>query len=554
MFQNAADVANRALQHCGVPRMDPTLGFSEGTQRANETQFAYGKIKRAELEDSVWTFATRRAPLRPIDSNTMLVAPAVWGPNYTYFKGSIVSDGTGFLWQSKIPNNTGNQPNSSTGTPGSYTWEPYFGPLTAALYDSTTTYHTGEIVFTAPGDGTYNAYLSLVDGNALDPSLRNVWNTTTSYFQNQVVVVYPAWAVGTTYSKGGTVTYTDGNTYTSLINTNTGIIPPSSSTQWALTPILSLTTPTVPQSSAGQAPQSSPIIEWNGATTYSVGSFVLFGGRPYVCCNPITIPTQPPNVAANGWNQLSGDTAYMSLIDLNYNNNPANAPALWSSATTYASGNQVGGSDGQIYTSVTNGNINHDPTTDGGVNWTATGILNPWTTVFTQGKGNQQWLQIGGSAFPAGVALVTPDIVYPLGSGPCSDSTSKNIYRLPAGYLRLADQNPKAGIVSWLGVPGNPPETDWTFEGDYIVTWESSPFVFRFVADVVDVTKWPSTFCEAFAARLGMEVCETLTQSTSKLASIQAEYGKWIGIATMKSGIEKGAVMPPLEDLIACRA
>lgn len=554
MFQNAADVANRALQHCGVPRMDPTLGFSEGTQRANETQFAYGKIKRAELEESVWTFATRRAPLRPIDSNTMLVAPAVWGPNYTYFKGSIVSDGTGFLWQSKIPNNLGNQPNNSTGTPGSYTWEPYFGPLTAALYDSTTSYLTGEIVFTAPGDGTYNAYLSLVSGNAVDPSLPNQWSAATSYFQNQVVQQYPSWDVGTTYGQGQTVTYTDGNTYSSLTNSNTGHIPPSSGANWVLVPVLILMSQAVPATTLSTPPQTSPIIEWNSGTTYSFGSFVMFDAVAYLSIQNANTGNYPNASGSSAWVALSGGTLYMSLIDLNVNNNPANAPSLWNVSTSYSLDNTVGGSDGQIYTSLGGGNTGHDPVTDGGAHWEASGVLNPWTTVFTQGGGNSQWLQIGGSAFPAGVALTTPDIIYPLGSGPLSDDTSKNIYRLPAGYLRLADQNPKAGIVSWLGVPGNPPETDWTFEGDYIVTWESSPFVFRFVADVVDVSRWPSTFCEAFAARLGMEVCETLTQSTSKLASIQAEYGKWIGIATMKSGIEKGAVMPPLDDLIACRA
>ena len=63
-FTVDVDVANRALQHCGQPRIDSTLGFSEGTQRAQEIQFAYGKIKRAELRDNPWRFATRRTALR----------------------------------------------------------------------------------------------------------------------------------------------------------------------------------------------------------------------------------------------------------------------------------------------------------------------------------------------------------------------------------------------------------------------------------------------------------------------------------------------------------
>ena len=290
-------------------------------------------------------------------------------------------------------------------------------------------------------------------------------------------------------------------------------------------------------------------------TTYSIGSFVSFAGKEYVSLANANTGNQP-NLAASSsfWAHLSGDTLYMSLFDLNANNNPSNAPALWAVGTSYSIGNQVGGSDGQIYTSLTNANVGNNPTLDGGVHWTATGVLNPWTTVFTQGAGNQQWLQIGGASFPAGVALQTIDLQWPIGAGPFSDSTTKNVFRLPAGYLRLADQNPKSGIVSWLGVPGNPPQLDWDFFGDYFISWEAYPIVFRFVADVVDVTKFPSTFCEALAARIGMEVAPILTQSTAKVADIRLEYQKWIGIATLKSGIEMGAVMPPLDDLISCRA
>ncbi len=536
------DIANRALQHCGVPRIDPTLGFSEVSQRANETSSAYGKIKRAELEGNIWTFATRRASLRPLDSNTMLIAPAMWGPTPTYFKGSIVSDSTSFLWRSRVVSNLNNQP----GQPGAiFAWEPYFGPVTAALYDSTIAYQMDEIVYTAPGDGTYNVFMSLFDGNAVDPSLPNQWSSTTAFFKNQVVQAYPAWAVGTTYAQGATVGYTDGNTYTSLAGGNVGHIPSTSSANWAPVPVLIL---------AATAPQSSPIIEWNVGTTYSLSNFVLFNGTPYLSIANANTANYPNAAGSTSWVALSGGTLYMSLIDLNINNNPASAPALWAVGTTYTTGNKVGGSDGVIYSSVGAGNVGFDPVSDGGVHWTNTGVLNPWTTVFIQGGGNSQWLQIGGALAPAGVGLTTPDLRWPSGSGPWSDSSTKNAYRLPAGYLRLADQNPKAGVVSWLGAPGNPPENDWTFEGDYFVSWESRPIVFRFVADVVDVSKFPSTFCEAFAARLGMEVCGILTQSTVKTDDIRKEYQKWIGIATMKSGIEKGAVMPPLDDLLACRA
>jgi hypothetical protein len=146
MFQTPVDIGNRALQHCGAILIDPTLGFTENSRNSGAISFPYGKVKRAELRRNVWQFATRRAALRPIDTNTMLLAPTMWESGTTYFEGSIVSDQNNFLW---ISNNLGNQPQNSTA------WDPYFKPLTVSLYDSSQIYFAGELVYTAPGDGTY---------------------------------------------------------------------------------------------------------------------------------------------------------------------------------------------------------------------------------------------------------------------------------------------------------------------------------------------------------------------------------------------------------------
>lgn len=499
MFQSPADIANRALQHCGLPRLDATLGFSEGTQRANETQFAYDKIKRAELRRNLWTFATRTVKLRPIDSNTMVLAPVLWESGVTYFKGSVVADAINFLWQSRIPNNAGNQPGAVPSA-----WEPYFGPLAIVAYDSTEAYDTGEIVYTTPGDGTYNVYLSLVSGNAVDPSLPNQWSATTTYFQNAVVQQFLAWASGTTYAQGQGALYTDGNVYVSLTNGNIGNAPPSSPTQWALMPTLILSSLPVPAIAGmtSSSPISSPIVEWSAMQTYSIGSFALFDGTSYLSLvNNNT--GNLPSAGGGNWVAVTGGTLYMSLLDLNIGNSPASSPSAW-------------------------------------------------TTSFTQGGGNQQWLQIGGAAAPSGVTLTQTDIVWPLQSTP-SSLPGPNAFRLPAGYLRHAPSNPKAGIFSWLGAPGNPIMRDWAFTGSYIVSSDNVIHL-RFVADVADVTQFDDMFCEAFAARLGMQVCKPLTQSTEKVQEIASEYKKWIGDAQAVNGIEIGATMPPLDDLIACRA
>lgn len=432
-FTLPVDIGNRALQHCGAEMMDSAQGFNEVSKAARQVSFVYGKLRRAELERNVWSFATRRTALRPVAATTMVLKPALWVSTTIYYRGSIVDDGTGTLWKSRTQNNINNQPQTSS------TWVPYFGPLTASLYDSTASYFSGEIVYTTTGDGKYRVYLSLIDGNSDVPATATAWLATA------------------TYNTAQTVTY------------------------------------------------------------------------------------------------LS--TAYQSLIDLNINQIPSASPAAWSSTTTYSAAQSVySTADGVIYTSIGNGNLNHDPSTDGGVHWTNTGVLCAWTVTFVGGAGDINWLEIGGSEFPNGVGLTTLDIVYPIGSGPSSQGITRNAYMLPAGFLREADQDPKAGSVSWLGAPSNTLYSDWLYENGYVITRETGVIILRFVADVQDVSTMKSMFCEGLAARIASEICEPLTNSTAKLASIMTAYNKIMGEARTINAIEIGSEEPPLDDFIACRA
>jgi hypothetical protein len=540
-FMTPADIGNRALQHCGADLMDATLGFSESSQRARAIGFCYGKLRRAELQRNAWTFATRKAALRPIDQNTMLIAPTLWSEVVTYFVGSIVSDASGTLWISRIPNNLANDPQNTS------LWEPYFGPMTVSLYDSSQSYFSGELVYTGAGDGTYNVYDSRTNGNTVHPALPNQWSTDTTYAKNNVVQQFPAWAVGTTYAAGATVYYTDGNIYSSLTAGNVGHAPSASSAFWATMPTLTLASALVPVT-------ATPIAEWQQQTTYGLGSFAMFNGSVYVSIAADNTGHFPNAAGSTSWARCTGGTLYMSLIDINIGNDPANTVALWSALTTYATGNQVGGSDGLIYTSLTNGNINHNPTTDDGTRWSSAGVYNPWTTVFTQGGGNSLWTQIGGAAFPNGVGLTGLNIIYPLDSGPSSQSGTLNVFRLPAGFLKKAPQDPKAGSFSLLGAPSGRPYDDWNIEGRYLTSRETGAIVLRFVADVQDVSEFHDMFCEGLACRIGLEVAEPLTQSTSKLATIAKMYSTMMTEARTVNAIEVGSEELPLDDFIACRA
>lgn len=427
-FNAPLDVGNRALQYCGAKRIS---SFTETSVNASEISFAYDKAREAELQERYWTFAIKRAVLRPRDGNMMLLNAALWSSTTTYFVGSIVADQSGFLWISNTPNNLNNDPLLTT------FWEPYCGPLGIPLWDSGTTYLSGDVVYTTPGDGTNKVYLSLIDGNSDTPSTATAWSSTTVYFKNNVV------------------------TFNSV--------------------------------------------------------------------------------------------AYMSLIDLNTNNEPDLAPALWASGTTYSSGQKVGGSDGNIYQSVGNGNVGNNPVTDGGVHWTNTGVLNPWTTVFTGGKGSVNWLEIGGSDFPAGVTLKTLNINYPIGSGPSDQSISNNVFVLPANYLRRASQDPKRPAPA-LGGPSGFNYDDWLIEKPFLISRDAGFIILRFVADFTDVTRMHTMFCEGVAARIAFDVVERLTQSTAKKSTVAKTYQEWMDRARTVDAIEQGYDDEPDDDFIAVRA
>jgi len=498
-FLNPVDIGNRALDHCGADAMDQTAGFTEQSQRARLVARTYGKLRRAELRENVWTFATRRSALRSIDSNTALLAPTLWSSAVTYFAGSIVVDASGTIWESVLRDNLNNQPQNTAA------WTPYFGPMTAALFDSGAVYFSGEIVYTAAGDGTVLIYKALVD-NSIHPALPNLWSVNTTYMTDQVAVVFPAYASGTAYAAGQSVTGTDGNVYSSLAGSNIGNTPQSSPAKWQLMPTLTLPSVMLPATAFSPPilPGTTPIDEWHRTATYSSGSFVMFNGSIYLAIASANTGNVPNAAPSAFWVLCSGATAYLSLADFNTGNPPATSPAQW-------------------------------------------------TSTFVQGAGNPLLVQIGGAGFPSGVGLTALNVSYPLGEGFNLQTGKQNLFRLPANYLRRAPQMPKAGNFSWLGAPGNLPLTDWTYSGQYITSMDAGPIVFRFVADVQDVTQFDDMFCEGLAARIGMEIAPGLTQSEGKIGTIAKVYDNFMTRARTANAIEQGPEQPPLDDLIACR-
>ena len=423
-FLDSLDIANRACQHLGATRItSPT----EDSVNNAEISFAYDKLRRAELRRNTWRFATKHAVLRPIDTTTFLLAPALWNAGVQYLPGSVVADANGQLYISNQANNIGNDPALTD------VWDSYFGSMTVDAYDSTggTAYFAGDLVYILNTDSSYTIYLSLQNANTEAPNVADVWNATTTYQQDETV---------------------------------------------------------------------------------------SFNGQQW-----------------------------RSLIALNLNNSPVAGPPNWVATQTYIQNAIVTGTDGFIYRSVGNGNLANNPVTDGGTNWINTDVPNAWTVTPAIPVSSSLWV-------PLYASLVSFNFVYPIGFGPLSQALTRNVFRLPAGYLRKAPQDPKAGINSFLGAPSGNAQNDWLIESNYLLSQCSTPIIFRFIADVTRVIDMDDLFCEVLAARIGMETCETITNSNSKQQTCNNAYIKFRGEAIIVDGIETGPDEPPEDDYITCRA
>jgi len=298
------------------------------------------------------------------------------------------------------------------------------------------------------------------------------------------------------------------------------------------------------------------VTPWNGAITYFAGELVYTpassGYAVYLSTEngntdiPGTIPMWSVT-ATYGLGQTVEHLAvnYVSRLILNIGNTPGTI-LNWAVGTTYAAGDQAVGSDGNVYSSVAGANIGHDPVADTAhAFWTYVSV-SPWVTI----PASQVGLSVGKWQ-TINAALEPLRFNYP--AGVFSGTDSRNIFFLPKGFLREAPTDPRAGSSSFLGAPTGLHYTEWVFENEYFVSRDAGPIILRCVVDVIDVDKFDTMFYEGFACRLALEVCETLTQSGTKLATLAGKYRQFMGEARLVNGIETGPTEPPVDDLIACR-
>lgn len=376
---------------------------------------------------------------------------------------------------------------------------------------------------------------------------RNVWRfaireSALRPMSTTALILVPAtYSASSTYMQGEVVADTNGNLWLSQIADNINNAPGGNNNAW----------------DAYFGPMS--VDKYDATISYFAGElvYVITGATPngyQIYMSMVSGNAAAPNVAT-AWSatvQYNQDQAvsyggsqWRSLLPVNINNTPADAPLAWASGTTYSLNDTVTGSDSFIYT-ATGSTTGNNPVGDGGVHWTNSNTLAAWSRSPTLIASDIAWR-------PITATLRNPLLVYPLGSGPSSDSGTRNIYRLPAGYLKLAPQDPKAGSASVLGAPSNRLYDQWNFESNYIVAQRDALIRLRFVADVSRVVDMSDMFCEGLAARIAIGVCPSLTQSDGKLQTIASEYTKFMGEARAANFIETGAIEPPLDDYVACR-
>lgn len=422
-YLDSRDIANRALQHVGGSHIGDV---NEDSKNNTETAFSYDKVRRAELRRNVWRFAIRKAVLRAVDLDTMILAPQLYDADATYLPGAIVSDANGLLWSSVWPDNRNNTPGVTDA------WEQYFGPLTLTPWNASTGYYAGELVYKASSPaGSFKVFMSLLNGNTDTPDVADAYSSTTIYHRNAVV--------------------------------------------------------------------------------------------------------------------SSGGSRWRSRIEVNLGITPADGPLDYDNTSVYSTGQTVTGQDNFIYTSAIDDNAGNDPVVDDGTHWTPTNVANAWSRSPEPDVSASSWRNIAAE-------IKNLIFAYPIGSGPSSQSATKNVFRLPAGFLREAPQSPKSGSSSFVGAPSNSIYADWEYAGDFIVTDEGGPLIYRFVADITDVSEMDDMYCEGLAARIAAAICEPITQSGAKLQTIASIYKYFMSEARTVNAIEQGPVEPPLDDYISCRS
>lgn len=116
-------------------------------------------------------------------------------------------------------------------------------------------------------------------------------------------------------------------------------------------------------------------------------------------------------------------------------------------------------------------------------------------------------------------------------------------YQLPSDHLQtfqvFFDTSPLVFGDPSLVVNRTDPGKIFEEEDNKILTNEDTQIKLIYIARVTDTNKYHPTFVEAFAARLGAEFNEQITQSNTKRQMIEADYQRAIKKARQMNAISR---------------
>ena len=103
-----------------------------------------------------------------------------------------------------------------------------------------------------------------------------------------------------------------------------------------------------------------------------------------------------------------------------------------------------------------------------------------------------------------------------------------NRFSLPNDFLRLLRDKDSPDY-----------RKDWKREGEFIVTTESAPLQFRYLADITETVIWDSLFYEALAHDMAHETCKEITGSTSQKEAIKDDLATILAEARQMGAFEE---------------
>lgn len=94
---------------------------------------------------------------------------------------------------------------------------------------------------------------------------------------------------------------------------------------------------------------------------------------------------------------------------------------------------------------------------------------------------------------------------------------------------------------------------DWSIEGGKILTNDGTTIDVRYIQQITDPNAMPSLFRAALACRIGMKICQPLTQSTAKLEAVAQMRKLLIAEAKKTNAIQQTPQEEPDDTWLAAR-